>query len=1025
MVMASSSGALAQQTQLDGGLAAGNYFDYADDDVAIQREYEIMESLSGHYTDPYFPPDARSLYFDPFHPPRGASPGTSFIWCRLSKGEVLQCDAPVYCKCNQQSSQIIQGALGNSYFVNALRILAATQNDGKQIMRLLVSDKYASQGMYTFKFFKAGRWRYVHVDDLIPCRQSGRVNFCRNVDMNETFAMLLEKAYAKLHGCYEALIYGLIEKVLNDLTAGGHTRCFRNERADLDSVCDKAWDFIEKGLEGGHTVACGKFLPDTYSEKLADRQGITAGVVYQVMDAMLVKNPPTAELDSISIGMVCVRNLQPDEGRFVGRWSFGHLLWQQYKDIGIILRHRERELQFRRGLGLDPNARDEETNELINFVKDDNKKFKLFREDEANIKAISERDGLGLDYIGRTRFPPPQPSETDLYWIQIEDFVDVFNRTFSMCDPSVPPRGVQQYKAGFKRYYSKWMPGDFLCGSGGPPILLKLPSPPKAPNPAEPEIDSVLKDLRDALAASSNDARGAGEGEEASAPPAPSTRTSRRVTTPAPPVESGSGEEKLTAGSESGPAPRSSFREGKQQQEGGEEEAAPQAAAEEKTLPPSNEEIAANAAGVAAAGGNETTTGSVAAQPTRTGDYVPIVVEPVPIGFIYDDEDDGGEKEEVVEEEEAWDPIQINEDFTDNPMYPFSVTEPAQVCMSLYQPDRRWSACRLGEDPRNVVATEFASRGERLAACMRYPQAIGFLVVRLLGLKVRVTDFKLRKVQGGSDDVDFSNLASACVKLRPGRYAVIPFTHEVLGKAQDYILHASFNSAQVEWEVNDLIAERPKDDDISDDESGADDDDEEEEDEEDQSPEAVREREAAQEARRLAKRKARYDALEHKPPQLVLVPAWEYAEDSENMATISVFDEVGSFALITQSTLPACLPVCTPSHPPSPPTPPPLHPTTNAGGRPVEAPHVPALRRARPEEDGQGHPEDPRGQGQGRPAGQGESPGGAAAARGALSLQCFQAEADQADQGWRNQGHVLQVRVTSKELRVKVLSPSE
>jgi hypothetical protein len=761
--------------------------------------------------------------------------------------------------------------------------------------------------MYTFKFFKAGRWRYVHVDDLIPCRQSGRVNFCRNVDMNETFAMLLEKAYAKLHGCYEALIYGLIEKVLNDLTAGGHTRCFRNERADLDSVCDKAWDFIEKGLEGGHTVACGKFLPDTYSEKLADRQGITAGVVYQVMDAMLVKNPPTAELDSISIGMVCVRNLQPDEGRFVGRWSFGHLLWQQYKDIGIILRHRERELQFRRGLGLDPNARDEETNELINFVKDDNKKFKLFREDEANIKAISERDGLGLDYIGRTRFPPPQPSETDLYWIQIEDFVDVFNRTFSMCDPSVPPRGVQQYKAGFKRYYSKWMPGDFLCGSGGPPILLKLPSPPKVPNPAEPEIDSVLKDLREALAASSNDARGAGEGEEASAPPAQSTRTSRRVTTPAPPVESGSGEEKLTAGSESGPAPRSSFREGKQQQEGGEEEAAPQAAAEEKALPPSNEERAANAAaGVAAAGGNENTTGSVAAQPTRAGDYVPIVVEPVPIGFIYDDEDDGGEKEEVVEEEEAWDPIQINEDFTDNPMYPFSVTEPAQVCISLYQPDRRWSACRLGEDPRNVVATEFASRGERLAACMRYPQAIGFLVVRLFGLKVRVTDFKLRKVQGGSDDVDFSNLASACVKLRPGRYAAIPFTHEVLGKAQDYVLHASFNSAQVEWEVNDLIAERPKDDDISDDESGADDDDEEEEDEEDQSPEAVREREAAQEARRLAKRKARYDALEHKPPQLALVPPWEYAEDSENMATISVFDEVGSFALITQSTLP-CL----------------------------------------------------------------------------------------------------------------------
>jgi hypothetical protein len=40
--------------------------------------------------------------------------------------------------------------------------------------------------------------RYVHIDDRIPCRQSGRVHFSRNSDPNETFAMLIEKAYAKV-----------------------------------------------------------------------------------------------------------------------------------------------------------------------------------------------------------------------------------------------------------------------------------------------------------------------------------------------------------------------------------------------------------------------------------------------------------------------------------------------------------------------------------------------------------------------------------------------------------------------------------------------------------------------------------------------------------------------------------------------------------------------------------------------------------------------------------------------------------
>lgn len=81
-----------------------------------------------------------------------------------------------------------------------------------------MSSRYSDQGFYTFKFNKAGKWRYVHIDDRIPCRQSGRVHFCRNDNPNETFGMLMEKAYAKLHGCYESLVYGTMENTLRDLT---------------------------------------------------------------------------------------------------------------------------------------------------------------------------------------------------------------------------------------------------------------------------------------------------------------------------------------------------------------------------------------------------------------------------------------------------------------------------------------------------------------------------------------------------------------------------------------------------------------------------------------------------------------------------------------------------------------------------------------------------------------------------------------------------------------------------------------
>eukprot|EP00606_Chrysophyceae_sp_TOSAG23-5_P000931 GSChrysophyteH2.ASY1.ANO1.1417.1 assembled CDS len=130
---------------------------------------------------------------------------------------------------------------------------------------MLVSDKHASQGIYTLKFYKAGQWRYVHIDDRIACRQSGRVNFARNQDPNETFAMLLEKGYAKLHGCYEALVHGMLERTIMDLTPGAHCSVQRNElNQDLDDIVDVTYDLIDAGLNAGRIVGCGKWVRYIY-----------------------------------------------------------------------------------------------------------------------------------------------------------------------------------------------------------------------------------------------------------------------------------------------------------------------------------------------------------------------------------------------------------------------------------------------------------------------------------------------------------------------------------------------------------------------------------------------------------------------------------------------------------------------------------------------------------------------------------------------------------------------------------------
>jgi hypothetical protein len=63
----------------------------------------------------------------------------------------------------------------------------------------------------------------VIVDDLIPC--SGitlKPIYARNKNINEFWACIVEKAYAKLHGSYQAIELGFVSDGLVDMTGGNY-----------------------------------------------------------------------------------------------------------------------------------------------------------------------------------------------------------------------------------------------------------------------------------------------------------------------------------------------------------------------------------------------------------------------------------------------------------------------------------------------------------------------------------------------------------------------------------------------------------------------------------------------------------------------------------------------------------------------------------------------------------------------------------------------------------------------------------
>ena len=87
------------------------------------------------------------------------------------------------------------------------------------LKKLFVTQEYNEKGVYCLQFYQQGEWKYVIVDDIVPCSKStGAPAFAMSTNSVEIWPYIIEKAYAKLYGSYDALNGGNVSEALMDIT---------------------------------------------------------------------------------------------------------------------------------------------------------------------------------------------------------------------------------------------------------------------------------------------------------------------------------------------------------------------------------------------------------------------------------------------------------------------------------------------------------------------------------------------------------------------------------------------------------------------------------------------------------------------------------------------------------------------------------------------------------------------------------------------------------------------------------------
>ncbi|KAM8921017.1 calpain-3 isoform 4-T4 [Pelodytes ibericus] len=236
------------------------------DFIALRKECIGKKKL---FEDEIFPAGGQSLGYKEFG--QKSTKVKNIVWKRPKE----ICENPQFIIGGANRTDICQGDLGDCWFLAAIACLTLNE---KLLFRVIPPEQNFTEnyaGIFHFQFWRYGDWVDVVIDDCLPTFNNQLV-FTKSSQRNEFWSALLEKAYAKLHGSYEALKGGNTTEAMEDFT-GGVTEFYEIKEAPKD-----LFKIMKKAFDRGSLIGCSidAIVPAQFETRMAS--GLVKGHAYSV-----------------------------------------------------------------------------------------------------------------------------------------------------------------------------------------------------------------------------------------------------------------------------------------------------------------------------------------------------------------------------------------------------------------------------------------------------------------------------------------------------------------------------------------------------------------------------------------------------------------------------------------------------------------------------------------------------------------------------------------------------------------------